>query len=105
MPEPRDALTMLRSVARGSAVDKPWPLPSMLFNMLRLGRRMAPPDSPLGLPDVNASPVYRDLSTAKLGVGDDALDFELPVLDGQGTVRLSSFRGIRPVALVFGSYT
>lgn len=105
MPGAGDTLTMLRSVARGSAIDRPWPLPGMLFNMLRLGRRMAPPDSPLGLPDVDASPLYRDLSTAKVGVGDEALDFELPVLEGEGTVRLSSFRGVRPVALVFGSYT
>ncbi len=38
-------------------------------------------------------------------VGDEAPDFELPVLDGKGaTVRLSELRG-RPVALIFGSYT
>ncbi|MCH8949645.1 MAG: hypothetical protein IIB87_04635 [Chloroflexi bacterium] len=39
-------------------------------------------------------------------VGDTAADFELPVLgDPERTVRLSSFRDKRPVALVFGSYT
>ncbi len=38
-------------------------------------------------------------------VGDEAPEFELPVLDGNGaTVRLSELRG-RPVALIFGSYT
>ncbi len=38
-------------------------------------------------------------------VGDEAPDFELPVLDGKGaTVRLSELRG-RPVALIFGAYT
>ncbi len=38
-------------------------------------------------------------------VGDEAPDFQLPVLDGKGaTVRLSELRG-RPVALIFGSYT
>ncbi len=38
-------------------------------------------------------------------VGDEAPDFELPVLDGKGaTVRLSELRG-KPVALIFGSYT
>ena len=39
-------------------------------------------------------------------VGDAAADFELPVLgDPERTVRLSSFRDKRPVALIFGSYT
>ena len=38
-------------------------------------------------------------------VGDEAPDFELPLLHGDGrTVRLSDLRG-RPVALIFGSYT
>ena len=38
-------------------------------------------------------------------VEDEAPDFELPVLHGDGaTVRLSDLRG-RPVALIFGSYT
>jgi len=38
-------------------------------------------------------------------VGDEAPDFQLPILDGKGaTVRLSELRG-RPVALIFGSYT
>ncbi len=38
-------------------------------------------------------------------VGDEAPDFELPVLHGDGeTVRLSGLRG-KPVALIFGSYT
>ncbi len=38
-------------------------------------------------------------------VGDEAPEFELPVLDGKGaTMRLSELRG-KPVALIFGSYT
>lgn len=37
--------------------------------------------------------------------GDPAPDFRLPTLDHQQTVQLSSFRGARPVVLVFGSYT
>jgi len=59
-----------------------------------------------------SSPRYRDLTTAKLEPGDPAFDFELPLLDGGDTaaptgvtVRLSSFAGTQPVALVFGSYT
>ena len=70
-----------------------------------------PVDSPLTLDDVMASPVYLALRTPDLAVGDPAFDFELPLLDGEThertgeTVRLSSFTGDRPVALVFGSYT
>jgi hypothetical protein len=70
-----------------------------------------PSDSPLTMQDVMTSPLYRDLSTAKLAVGDPAFPFTLPLLDPTGTrptgksVSLESFRGKKPVALVFGSYT
>lgn len=40
-----------------------------------------------------------------VAVGEPAPDFSLPTLDHASQVRLSSFRGSRPVALVFGSYT
>lgn len=70
-----------------------------------------PADSPLRLGDVMASPFYRNLMGPKLAPGDFAHDFELPLLDPDThapsgeRVRLSSFAGERPVALVFGSYT
>ena len=38
-------------------------------------------------------------------VGDMASDFELRDVSGEHPVRLSDFRGRRPVALVFGSFT
>jgi len=38
-------------------------------------------------------------------VGDEAPDFDLPLRGSPARVRLSSFRGTRPVALIFGSYT
>jgi hypothetical protein len=38
-------------------------------------------------------------------VGDTAPDFKLSRLDKSGEVQLSSFRGSKPVVLVFGSYT
>ena len=38
-------------------------------------------------------------------VGDEAPDFDLADAGGEHAVRLSSFRGERPVALVFGSFT
>jgi hypothetical protein len=38
-------------------------------------------------------------------VGELAPDFELRTPDGKQTIRLSSFRGRRPLVLVFGSFT
>lgn len=38
-------------------------------------------------------------------IGDLAPDFELWDIDGQHSVRLSDFRGVKPTALVFGSFT
>ncbi len=64
-----------------------------------------PADSPLRLGDVMTSPFYLGLMTPALEVGDPAYPFDLPRLDGAGRVRLRDFAGIRPVALVFGSYT
>jgi hypothetical protein len=43
--------------------------------------------------------------TGRLRVGDPAPDFELPLLKGEGHVRLAEWQGKKPVALVFGSYT
>ena len=40
-----------------------------------------------------------------LAEGDRAPDFTLSKHDGKGRVTLSSYRGRRPVVLVFGSYT
>lgn len=40
-----------------------------------------------------------------LRVGDAAPDFNLPTRDKRARVELASFRGNRPVVLVFGSYT
>lgn len=38
-------------------------------------------------------------------VGTEAPDFELPRLESDERVRLSSFRDQKPVALIFGSFT
>ena len=63
-----------------------------------------PADSPLTMEDVLSSPFHRELMTAKLAPGEPAFLFELPTPDGE-RVDIGQFKGFRPVALVFGSYT
>lgn len=41
----------------------------------------------------------------KLRVGDPAPDFSLPLVNGKGELKLSSFHGKKPVVLIFASYT
>ena len=49
--------------------------------------------------------LWRAARAGALKPGHAAPEFDLPILDSQQRVRLSSFRGERPVVLVFGSYT
>jgi hypothetical protein len=93
----------MRTVGHGSPVDEPWSVAGQIVAQIR--GEGTPDDSPLTLQDVMASADYRDLMTAKVAEGELAPDFELPSLDGAGTVRLADLRAERPVALVFGSYT
>ena len=50
-------------------------------------------------------PIWMLARKGDLEPGDPAPDFTLPLLDRSARVTLSSFRGQRPVVLVFGSYT
>jgi hypothetical protein len=95
----------MRTVSRGSPVDRRWSVPGMIASRIRHGRGLAPKDSPLTLQDVMASADYRDLMTPRVAEGDPAPDFELRRIAGEGTVRLASLLQERPAALVFGSYT
>ena len=59
-------------------------------------------------PVMMAMPFQRLWLTARAGSlqpGDTAPDFDLETVDKQSRVQLSSFRGQKPVVLVFGSYT
>lgn len=38
-------------------------------------------------------------------IGDEAPDFDLETVDKSGCVHLAAFQGVRPVVLIFGSYT
>lgn len=100
---------LARALGRGSPIDPPR---SALASLRKL-RRDTPADSPLTLQKLMVRADYRELMTAKLAVGAPAFDFELPLYDftaGEGAstarrVRLADFRHVRPVALIFGSYT
>jgi hypothetical protein len=50
-------------------------------------------------------PLWMSARAGHLQVGDAAPDFDLQTVDKQARVQLSSFRGVKPVVLVFGSYT
>jgi len=50
-------------------------------------------------------PLWMRARAGSVKPGDMAPDFRLPTLDRKETVLLSSYRGSRPVVLVFGSYT
>jgi len=50
-------------------------------------------------------PMWSLARAGHLQVGDAAPEFSLPTVDRKSRVRLSSFRGHKPVVLVFGSYT
>jgi hypothetical protein len=49
--------------------------------------------------------MWKNAREGELKAGNLAPDFKLEVLGGSGLVQLSSFRGNRPVVLIFGSYT
>lgn len=56
-----------------------------------------------GMRDARAWQKKHELHAPK--EGDLAPDFELLDVNGENTVRLSDFRGQKPVALIFGSFT
>ncbi|MBW3541481.1 MAG: hypothetical protein KY476_14535 [Planctomycetes bacterium] len=69
-----------------------------------------PPPGPREAPSVET--LIAGLISGEVGshmpgpeVGDEAPDFELRTPDGSDVVRLSQFRGEKPVVLVFGSFT
>jgi len=74
---------------------------------------VTPADSPLRFEDAMASPVLQRISTPTLVAGDAASDFafgELDLTSGVArptgrTFHLAEHAGLRPVALIFGSYT
>jgi hypothetical protein len=70
----------------------------------RFGQIMAHFPAP-GMRLVPFEPMWNLARGGATRVGTMAPDFSLPTVDRKAEVRLMSFRGQRPVVLVFGSYT
>jgi len=61
-------------------------------------------DQTISKTELNTTSSVRPIGRARLG--ETAPDFDLPLVkDSTKTVRLSTFKGKKPVALIFGSYT
>jgi hypothetical protein len=78
---------------------------AMLQPPERFGRIMARLPEPLVWGVLPAPRLWLWARGGQLAEGDQAPDFTLPTVDGGVPVTLSSHRGVRPVVLVFGSYT
>ncbi|MBI2805120.1 MAG: hypothetical protein HYX68_09085 [Planctomycetes bacterium] len=55
--------------------------------------------------EINTPAAKGERKSTTLRPGDPAVDFTLPDLKKSTEVKLSSFRGKKPVVLIFGSYT
>ena len=71
----------------------------------RFGKFMRYAPAPVVWGTLPAQRMWLWARAGDLKVGDPAPNFTLPLQNGKGEVTLSSFRGKRPVVLVFGSYT
>ena len=49
--------------------------------------------------------MWTEARRGSIDLGDQAPEFRLPTLDKTSEISLASFRGSKPVVLVFGSYT
>src|SRR5438093_10884498 len=76
-PSLRDILRMTQAVSRGSAVDAPRPFMDVFLEAFR---GPTAPSSRMTMQEAVSSPIYQDLRMPKLGVGDPATPFELPLL-------------------------
>jgi hypothetical protein len=78
---------------------------AMMQPPVRFGQFMKrmPPALVWGL--LPAQSMWLRARAGTLEVGQEAPDFTLPRHKGNGAVTLSAHRGVRPVVLVFGSYT
>ena len=71
----------------------------------RFGRIMSHVPDPVAFMILPFKPLWLHARAGRLRIGDPAPDFSLTTEEKRQTVTLDTFRGQRPVVLVFGSYT
>lgn len=97
---------LFERMAKGSSEIDVESLRKLLFPALPSRPKGAPSDMP------SATTLLQGLYRGELGspfpgprLGDFAPDFTLPTHDGTEKIKLRSFRGQKPVVLIFGSFT
>lgn len=80
-------------------------LSAMCLPPVHFGKFMRYAPAPLVWGLLPAERMWRWARAGGLAVGDIAPDFTLPLRDQSRVIKLSSYRGKKPVLLVFGSYT
>ncbi len=93
------ALVLLYATAVGAFY---WQMKQPPETFARMVSKLPPPVPFVLLP---FPAMWRSARAGALQPGGMAPDFDLETLDRQSRVRLSQYRGVRPVALIFGSYT
>lgn len=104
-----DAAFAANAGSEGDAAAEEEPAPDGVLSLAELRRyheSMAGKDGLLrGPPGVDPLSIGFGIAADGPPVGSPAPDFELAPPEGGARVRLSHWRGKRPVALIFGSYT
>ncbi len=81
---------------------------SMYWLMTQPPARFAAAMSALAVPTfvlLPFEPMWFHARAGAIQTGETAPDFQLPAADGKSRFTLSSLRGVKPVVLIFGSYT
>ncbi len=79
--------------------------PGRMANIIATMPTSETPGGPLFSYLLPLEPMFKSARAGKLRVGDPAPGFNLKLVHGNERVQLDSFRGVKPVVLIFGSYT
>jgi hypothetical protein len=117
-----DIMNKVRGVGRGIWKQRRWitvglATLTLIYSLLSAALFVAMKQAPLRFATVMSKlpmvsmiilpfePLWNIARAGDLKIGDPAPDFRLKTYEKSSWVRLSDFRGDRPVVLIFGSYT